>query len=148
MRARCLLVLAMALLVAACQLQREYHVERSRTYAQDRQAVWDRLMAFLERNQIAVTEADFGSGRIVAERLNAARGPVRVVAPTRGFSLADVEGGDLWDPEADAAFLEALASGLRPDIPYEPVETHVNDPALADLVAGRYLSLMEESAHA
>lgn len=70
MHARSLLVLAMTLLVAACQLQREYHVERSRTYAQDRQAVWDRLMAFLERNQIAVTEADFGSGRVVAERLN------------------------------------------------------------------------------
>jgi uncharacterized protein (UPF0261 family) len=87
-------------------------------------------------------------GGIVAERLNAARGPVRVVAPTRGFSLADVEGGDLWDPDADAAFLEALASALRPDIPFEPVETHINDPALADLVAGRYLSLMEESAHA
>jgi uncharacterized protein (UPF0261 family) len=87
-------------------------------------------------------------GGIVAERLNAARGPVRVVAPTRGFSLADVEGGDLWDPDADAAFLEALASALRPDIPFEPVETHINDPALADLVAERYLSLMEESAHA
>jgi uncharacterized protein (UPF0261 family) len=87
-------------------------------------------------------------GRTVAERLNSARGPVRVVAPTRGFSLADVEGGDLWDPEADAAFLDALAAALRPDIPFEPVETHVNDPALADLVAERYLSLVEESTHA
>ena len=87
-------------------------------------------------------------GVVVAERLNAAEGPVRVVAPTRGFSLADVEGGDLWDPDADAAFLEALASALRPDIPFEPVDTHVNDPALADLVAGRYLSLVEESTHA
>ena len=87
-------------------------------------------------------------GAVVAERLNAARGPVRVVAPTRGFSLADVEGGDLWDPDADAAFLDALAATLRTDIPFEPVETHVNDPALADLVAGRYLSLVEESTHA
>ena len=87
-------------------------------------------------------------GRIVAERLNAARGPVRVVAPTRGFSLADVEGGDLWDPQADAAFLEALAGTLRPAVAFEPVDTHVNDPALADLVAERYLSLVEESTHA
>jgi uncharacterized protein (UPF0261 family) len=38
---------------------------------------------------------------------------VRVVAPTRGFSLADAEGGDLWDPVADGAFLDALAHGLR-----------------------------------
>ena len=87
-------------------------------------------------------------GAIVAERLNGARGPVRVVAPTRGFSLADVAGGDLWDPEADAAFLDALASALRPGIPFEPVDTHVNDPVLADLVSERYLSLVEESTHA
>ena len=87
-------------------------------------------------------------GAVVAERLNATRGPVRVIAPTRGFSLADVEGGDLWDPEADASFLDALSAALRPDIPFESLETHVNDPALADLVAGRYLSLVEESTHA
>jgi uncharacterized protein (UPF0261 family) len=80
-------------------------------------------------------------GRIVSGRLNESRGAVRVVAPSKGFSLADVEGGDLWDPEADAAFLEALSSGLRTEIPFELVNTHVNDPAFADLVAERYLAL-------
>ena len=67
-------------------------------------------------------------GRIVAERLNESRGPVRVVAPSRGFSLVDVEGGDLWDPDADAAFLEALSSGLRAETPFELVDTHVTTP--------------------
>ena len=80
-------------------------------------------------------------GRIVAERLNEAQGPVHVLAPTRGFSLADVEGGDLWFPEADAAFLDALGTALRPDIQLELADTHVNDPAFADLVAERYLAL-------
>jgi uncharacterized protein (UPF0261 family) len=80
-------------------------------------------------------------GGIVAERLNDARGVVHVVAPTLGFSLADVEGGDLWFPEADAAFLDALGSTLRPDIQLELVDTHVNDPEFADLVAERYLVL-------
>jgi uncharacterized protein (UPF0261 family) len=84
-------------------------------------------------------------GRIVAERLNESRGPVRVVAPSQGFSLADVAGGDLWDPDADAAFLEALSSGLRAEIPCELVDTHVNDPAFADLVAERYLTLVSAS---
>jgi uncharacterized protein (UPF0261 family) len=81
-------------------------------------------------------------GRMVAERLNEAVGPVHVVAPTRGFSLADAEGGDLWDPEADRAFLDALRGALRPDIPYETVDAHVDDPAFADIVAERYLSLI------
>ena len=87
-------------------------------------------------------------GRVVAQRLNESRGPVRVVAPSQGFSLADVEGGDLWDPDADAAFLEALSSGLRAETAFELVDTHVNDPAFADLVAERYLTLVSASVSA
>ena len=86
-------------------------------------------------------------GRMVAERLNDARGPVRVVAPTRGFSLADAEGGDLWDPEADRAFLDSLRAALRPDIPYETVDAHVDDAAFADVVAERYLTMTQEPAN-
>jgi uncharacterized protein (UPF0261 family) len=86
-------------------------------------------------------------GRIVAERLAAARGPVRVVCPTGGFSLADVPGGDLWDPQADAAFIEALRDALPPEIPFEEVDAHVDDPAFADLVTERYLALAKETAH-
>jgi uncharacterized protein (UPF0261 family) len=87
-------------------------------------------------------------GRIVAERLNESRGPVHVVAPTRGFSLADAEGGDLWDPEADQAFRDSLQASLRPDIPYETVDAHVDDAAFAGVVAERYLTLIQEPAHA
>jgi uncharacterized protein (UPF0261 family) len=87
-------------------------------------------------------------GRDVAERLNEATGPVHVVAPTRGFSLADAEGGDLWDPEADRAFLDALGEALRPDIPYETIDAHVDDAEFADVVAARYLTLTQEAAHA
>ncbi|MGD0713581.1 MAG: Tm-1-like ATP-binding domain-containing protein [Gaiellaceae bacterium] len=85
-------------------------------------------------------------GRMIAARLNPAKGPVAVVAPTRGFSLADVPGGALWDPEADAALLDTLGAELRPDIPFERVETHVNDPEFADLVAERYLALATRPA--
>ena len=87
-------------------------------------------------------------GRMVAERLNEARGPVHVVAPTQGFSLADAVGGDLWEPEADRAFLDALAGALRPDIPFEALDLHVDDPAFADVVAERYLSMIQEPANA
>jgi uncharacterized protein (UPF0261 family) len=83
-------------------------------------------------------------GQLVAERLNEALGPVHVVAPTKGFSLADSEGGDLWDPEADRAFLDSLQDSLRPEIAYEAVDAHVDDPAFADLVAARYLSIVPE----
>ena len=87
-------------------------------------------------------------GRMVAERLNESTGPVRVVVPTAGFSLADSEGGDLWDPEADAAFVDSLRDALRPDIPFEQIDAHVDDADFAELVADRYLTLLEEPAHA
>ena len=41
-------------------------------------------------------------------------------------SLADSDGGDLWDPEADAAFVDSLRESLRPDIPFEQVDAHVD----------------------
>jgi uncharacterized protein (UPF0261 family) len=87
-------------------------------------------------------------GRMVAERLNEATGPVRVVVPTAGFSLVDSEGGDLWDPAADAAFVDSLRNELRSDIPFEQVDAHVDDTDFAELVADRYLMLSEEPAHA
>jgi uncharacterized protein (UPF0261 family) len=93
-------------------------------------------------------EEEHELGRQVAERLNEATGPVRVVAPTQGFSLADAEGGDLWDPEADRAFLDSLRDALRPDVPYEELDLHVDDAAFADIVADRYLTLTQEPANA
>ena len=87
-------------------------------------------------------------GRMIAERLSASTGPVSVVVPTRGFSLADAEGGDLYDPPADRALIDSLRGALRPDFAYEEVDLHVDDPAFADLVADRYLTLVKEPANA
>jgi uncharacterized protein (UPF0261 family) len=87
-------------------------------------------------------------GRIVANRLSGARGPVSVVAPTRGFSLSDTEGNALWFPEADAAFLGSLEASLRPGIAFERVDATVNDREFAEVVAARYLTITKEHAHA
>ena len=85
-------------------------------------------------------------GRMIAGRLNAARGPVAVVAPTRGFSLIDVEGGPLWDHEADVALIETLEAELREGIPVERVDTAVNDPEFGRLVARRFVEIADRSA--
>jgi uncharacterized protein (UPF0261 family) len=93
----------------------------------------------------ALEEAELG--RVVAERLTGARGPVTVLCPNRGFSLADAEGGDLWDPPADRAFIDSLRESLPPSIPFEEVDAHVDDPDFADLAVTRYLSLVKETAN-
>jgi uncharacterized protein (UPF0261 family) len=81
-------------------------------------------------------------GAIFAEKLNAARGPVAVLVPMGGWSELDVPGGPFWWPEADQAFLDALRSRLRPDIPVEVLETDVNDPAFAARAVATLLQML------
>lgn len=85
-------------------------------------------------------------GRTFAERLSTARGPTAVMVPTEGLSIPSVPGGVFWDPEADAAFLDALRADLRADIPLTTHPHHVNDAAFADAVADRFVALAREAA--
>jgi uncharacterized protein (UPF0261 family) len=79
--------------------------------------------------------------RTIAARLRDATGPVRVVAPTRGFSLSGRPGEALWDEEANAAFLDELEAALGPDASFERVDDDVNAPPFADRVAATALTL-------
>jgi uncharacterized protein (UPF0261 family) len=81
-------------------------------------------------------------GLLLAERLNEATGPVVVLAPERGFSLAGVEGGALYDPRGDEILIDTLAGALRSDIPLERFDTDVNDTHFATTVAERFIELM------
>jgi len=81
-------------------------------------------------------------GHRMARKLNAAKGPVVVVVPTRGLSIPNVPGGAFWAPDIDAAFLDALQSDLRQDIPLITVEAHINDPVFSGRVAQEFLSLI------
>jgi uncharacterized protein (UPF0261 family) len=85
-------------------------------------------------------------GRIFAERLGEARGPVRIAVPTRGLSIPNVPGGAFWNVESDAAFLDSLRSRLRPGIPVETFDHHVNDPAFGAAVADLFVQLLESGA--
>jgi uncharacterized protein (UPF0261 family) len=81
-------------------------------------------------------------GRILARKLGAAKGPVAVALPLGGLSIANRPGGELFDPEGDAALRRELRAHLRPGIPVVEVEAHVNDAAFAD----RVVALFRETA--
>jgi uncharacterized protein (UPF0261 family) len=81
---------------------------------------------------------------VFAERLNAARGKVRVAVPTRGLSIPNQPGGPFWDPEADGAFRRELRERLRPDIPLSSYDLHVNDREFGREVARLFLDLISE----
>ena len=52
-------------------------------------------------------------GKIMAERLNQARGPTAVMIPLRGWSIYGAKGGPLHDAAGYKVFLEALKNHLK-----------------------------------
>ncbi len=72
------------------------------------------------------------AGRVLAERLNQAKGPVAVVLPLKGWSIYGAPGGPLHDAAADAVFMRRLTRTLRPDIPVHRLPLHINDTGFAD----------------
>ncbi len=72
------------------------------------------------------------AARVMAERLNRARGPVKVLLPLQGWSEADREGGPLYDPEGNRAFGEELKRRLKPEIEVVEVDAHINEPLYAE----------------
>ena len=84
------------------------------------------------------------TARVMAERLNRARGPVKVLLPLRGWSEADREGGPLYDPEGDRAFGEELRRHLKPEIEVVEVDAHINEPLYAETAVALLERMVED----
>jgi len=81
-------------------------------------------------------------GRILAEKCNLSKGPIRVLIPLRGISVISAPGQPFHWPEADAALFEAWKSNLRQDIPVIEYDGNINDPEFARLCAEALLELV------
>jgi uncharacterized protein (UPF0261 family) len=81
-------------------------------------------------------------GRIVAEKINQSRGPVRVLIPLGGVSQLDSAGHEFWWPESDRALFNSLKEHLRSDIPVIELEANINDAAFAQRAAQELLELL------
>ncbi|MGI6142271.1 MAG: Tm-1-like ATP-binding domain-containing protein [bacterium] len=79
-------------------------------------------------------------GRIIAEKLNAAKGPTALVIPLKGVSLIDREGQPFWHPEADQALFNTIRENIGPNVNLIELDTDINDPEFALTLA----KLLEE----
>jgi uncharacterized protein (UPF0261 family) len=70
----------------------------------------------------------------IANRANAAAGPVAVVIPLGGFSEASRKGAPLHDPQADQSFIRGLKANLDKRIKVIEVDCNINDEGFADEV--------------
>ncbi len=74
--------------------------------------------------------------RSVAEKLNKYENKNRVkfLIPKKGFSSISVEGGALYDPEADKAFIDELKNHLDPEIDIIEIDSDINSNEFAQAV--------------
>jgi uncharacterized protein (UPF0261 family) len=92
-------------------------------------------------------------GQTMAQRLNAARGPVCVVIPLEGFSehtirraqdLAGNDRGPWRRPDEYRAFTETLKANLNHGVHVEELPLHVNDPRFADACVDAFVQISRE----
>lgn len=86
-------------------------------------------------------EENAAMAAFMAEKLNAARGPVTVVLPLHGFSAYDRKGAPFFDPVADAAFRDGLKARLDPRVTVITVDSHINDHVCMETAVKELLRL-------
>lgn len=69
-------------------------------------------------------------GKIMASKLNQARGPTIVMIPLRGFSYPNRKGESLYDEEGNQAFILSLKENIA-GIQVIEIDAHINDSEFA-----------------
>jgi uncharacterized protein (UPF0261 family)/ABC-type branched-subunit amino acid transport system ATPase component len=79
-------------------------------------------------------------GRFIVDKLNRMEGPVRFLIPEGGLSGLDRPGGPFWDPAADRALFDVIASNFRAGANRRLLKMphHINDPAFADALVANF----------
>ena len=76
-------------------------------------------------------------GRIIARKLEGARGPVALFVPLKGVSAIDMEGGPFYDREADEALFGALRENLADNVEVHELDRDINDPEFANAMVAK-----------
>ena len=81
-------------------------------------------------------------GRIIAQKLSGARGPVALYVPLKGVSAIDVEGGPFHDPAADRALFDAVRENLSENVELHELEHNINDPEFSAAMVDRLVEYL------
>ncbi len=83
-------------------------------------------------------------GAFIAAKLNRMNGPVRFLIPDGGVSLLDAPGKPFWDPVADKALFDAIATNMKPGPNRRLVRLphNLNDPQFADALVANLREVM------
>ena len=82
------------------------------------------------------------TAKVLASKLNSAKGPVVVLIPLYGFSENGKNGNALFEPETDVAFIDTLLENLNPNIIVHKLQNNINDIEFAEFAANIMDNLM------
>ena len=79
-------------------------------------------------------------GRFIVDKLNRMDGPVRFLIPEGGVSGLDRPGGPFWNPAANRALFDVIASNFRSGTNKKLLKLthHINDPEFADALVASF----------
>jgi uncharacterized protein (UPF0261 family) len=81
-------------------------------------------------------------GRMIAAKLNRAKGKTTLVIPLRGVSMIDAEGKPFHDAEADKALFDSLRQHLSKNVKVAQVDANINDDLFADAFVKEMLEVL------
>ena len=80
---------------------------------------------------------------LYAQKINKAKGPIKLIVPLQGWSSLDKEGSVLYDPEEDRLFIEELKKHLTVPLDMEEVDCNLEDMDTAVALVNSLEQLME-----
>ena len=81
------------------------------------------------------------AARIFAEKLNSARGPVKVIIPLNGWSSVDIPGSSTYDPGEDRCFVDELKRFAGTNIEIIEIDSNMEEPLFASSVVKEGMDL-------
>jgi uncharacterized protein (UPF0261 family) len=96
-----------------------------------------RAMARFPRDELLV------GAKLYAEKINRAKGPLKLVIPLRGWSSLDREGSVLYDPQEDRLVVEELKRNLTVPLELEEVDANLEDFETAKALVDSLIHFME-----
>jgi uncharacterized protein (UPF0261 family) len=88
-----------------------------------------------EEEMVSVADA-------MAQKLNKARGPVKIVIPLGGWSSIDARGTDMFDPDLDRAFVNEIRKQLDPAIEVTEVDADLDTEEFAQAILKAFHSVV------
>ena len=80
-------------------------------------------------------------GKVIAGKLNKAKGKTALAIPLRGISVDDREGNFFYDPAANKALFDSVRKNLNPNIDVVEMDCHIMDTAFTDKLTELILEL-------